>query len=145
MLFELSNPSDQYTFEAPDLATAAAVAWILGRGAYGAHQLDGDRAAHVPIFLLGGAEEWSRETFGADPADVLNSVLHGILADALDSLLVGDAHARETYRAGLELIDDPAKREAWRDRWHDDRRTSLNNIGAAAWAVAKALRKKETP
>ena len=53
MLYELINPSDPVTFEAPDLKVAALVTIILGQGQYGAQPVD-DSAEGVPIMLFFG-------------------------------------------------------------------------------------------
>jgi len=55
-------------------------------------------------------------------------------------VLIGDAAHRKAFEKGLELIDDPVKREQWREHWLDERRTSMNNIGGRAWGLAKRLR-----
>ncbi len=62
------------------------------------------------------------------------------LADCLDSCLIGKPLDRETYRAGLDLIDDPVKRDKWREKWHQDRLSSMNDIGGRARAMAAKLR-----
>ena len=137
-LYDVSNPSDAYTFEAPDTTVAFVVVALLGNGGYGATPIGDDKAEKIPIFLFGGADDWMRER---------GIVIDRVLADrkpaiieSLDSVLIGDAHDRQAFRDGLELIDDPAKRVQWRDRWHDDRRSSMNNIGKRAWTIAARLR-----
>ena len=62
------------------------------------------------------------------------------LADCLDTVMIGGKNDRESYKKGLELIKDAAARKEWRDHWHDQRRSSMNNIGAYAWQVAEKLR-----
>lgn len=65
--------------------------------------------------LLGADEGWSIETFGATTSAVFERTTathRDAIAAALDSVLLGRATDRASYRKGLELIDDPAKREA---------------------------------
>ena len=42
-----------------------------------------------------------------------------------------------SFNKGMDLIDDPIKKEEWQQHWLDERRTSLNNICARAWDYAK--------
>lgn len=106
--FELVNPSDPYMFTAPDLETAALAVVLLGRGKYGGKSLDGGK--DVPIFLLGGHDEWFSENFGRTVQESLDHVPHEAIAACLDTLTI------------------------------DGRRTSLNNIGKGAELLAEALR-----
>ncbi len=141
MLFEIINPSDKYTVKAPDLEIAAVTCTLLGQGKYAFHGIDTD--AEVPLFLLGGHDEWFSQQFGASFSDVTDRVMtnrRAELADCFDSVLIGNAAHRKAFEKGLELIDDPAKREQWREHWLDERRTSMNNIGGRAWSIAKRLR-----
>lgn len=106
--FELVNPSDPYTFTAPNLETAALAVVLLGRGRYGAKSLDGGK--DVPIFLLGGHDEWFTENFGRTVQESLDHIAHEAIAACLDTLAI------------------------------DGERSSLNNIGEGAKLLAEALR-----
>lgn len=144
MLYEIINMSDPYTIECPSLEVAAVACFALGRGAFGFECKD-DETKSVPIFLLGGAEQWVREKFDCAIEDLVNLVTNdkaAELADALDSCLIGDAHDRFEYNEAVKLIDDPEKREQFRARRHEDRRSSLNNIGARAYRIARNIREK---
>jgi hypothetical protein len=119
---------------------------VLGGGGYGANEIDGTR--RVPVFLFGGHDEWFKATFGRTFEESLKLVAsekRAAWAECFDSTIIGDAADRRTYLAGLALIDDPEKRKQWRDRWHDERRSSLNDIGTAARKRATALRATVTP
>lgn len=143
MIFELINPSDAYTFEAKNHLAAALATVFVGNGNYGADQVDGAGDFKVPPFLFGGADEWFCEKFGATFQDVLNRLETSDmldLADALDSFLIGDYHCREHYQLALESAVD---KQAFRDDWHNRHRSSMNNIGLQAWALAKNIREKE--
>ena len=145
MLYEISNPSDSYTIEAKSLDVAFVACILLGNGQYAFEALE-DGAEDIPLFMFGGHDAWSQKHFVKKTEDVLMQVTSGKLmelADCFDSCLIGRPSDRKTYLAGLELIDDPAKREIWRARWHDVRRSSMNDIGGRAYAMAKKLREGE--
>lgn len=110
MRFEIVNPSDNCTLESDSLEAAAVACVYLGRGAYGLREIDGAR--RVPIFLLGGLEEWFLDEFGACFGECVKRNL-GKVADALESV-----------------------------RYESGRRTSMNNIGAAAEVLARTFRAK---
>jgi len=121
VVYEIVNPSDAYTMVSASPAAAAAACMVLGSGYYALKAPDGSSAC--PIFLGGGALEWFRETHGADLNEFLTSQRLAI-ADALDSVQIG----RERV-----TTDD-------RKRHHDEHRSSMNDIGRRAWALAKAMR-----
>lgn len=141
MLFEIVNPSDTYTIKSDDLELAAIACCLLGQGQYA---LDGiDCQESVPMFLFGGEEEWFTEKFGSDFTTSLTRVLETRsteLADCMDSVIIGGSANRQSYEKGLELIDDPDKKAKWRDHWHDERRSSMNDIGGRAWKWAEKIR-----
>lgn len=131
-VFELINPSDRYTFEAPNIRVAGAAVCCLSTG-FGARRVD--RPEEVTPVLFGW-EEWLKQRgvnakwFQAHWAEV---------ADALASFLIGTPTDRADVVDMLAQL--PAdKREAWRDRRQDRHRTSLNRIGEAAYATAERLR-----
>ncbi|HSV28621.1 MAG TPA: hypothetical protein VLL76_03655 [Candidatus Omnitrophota bacterium] len=135
--YEIVNPSDAYTIIAPDHEVAALACFLLGEGLYAFEPIDGD-LPKVPLFLFGGAEEWFEKTFGRTVSDALEA-RESDLAACLDTVLIGKAADRKAFQKGLDLIDDPAKRIEWRDHWHEERRTSCNNIGARAYKLAEAI------
>ena len=144
MLYEIINPSDKYTIEVKSLDVAFVACVFLGNGQYAFDPLE-DGGEKIPLFCMGGWNVWCHEHFQNTIEAVFNSVTGNPekcveLADCLDSCLIGSVHDRATYNSGLELIDDPVKREAWRAQWHDQRLTSMNDIGSRAYAMAKKLR-----
>lgn len=84
MLFELINPSDKYTIEAPDLETAALAICILGAGKYALHGIDNDE--QVPIFLFGGHDKWFKENFDRTVTESLDHVDLDKIATCLDTI-----------------------------------------------------------
>jgi hypothetical protein len=85
--FELINPSDPYTFTAPDLETAALAVVLLGRGMYGGKSLDGGE--DVPLFPLDGHDEWFDANFSRTVQGSLDHVDHNAIADCLDTFALG--------------------------------------------------------
>lgn len=119
MKFNLINPSDAYHFEAEDLEIAAVMVCLLGDGKYGADAIgdDANKDNHVPIFLLGGHDEWFVRKFGMNFEDTGRHCLDhrsGDLADAFDS---------------VTLTRPP--------------RSSMNDIGGRAKAYAAGIRRNK--
>jgi len=116
MKFELVNPSDPYTIEADDLQVAAVACCLLGNGKYGLTGLGDDAGHDVPVFLLGGHDDWFESKFGMNYEDTATHVLNhrsGALARAFESVTLGR-----------------------------ERRSSLNDIGGKARYIAQAIRRK---
>jgi hypothetical protein len=142
MIYEIINPSDAYTIETQDFDVAAVACLMLGTGQYAFKPLE-DGGQEVPLFLFGGHDVWCQEHFSMSADDLVGTVLtkkRDSLAACLESCIIGRLADRQAYLAGLELIDNPAKREKWRARWHDDRRSSMNDIGGRAYKMAAKLR-----
>ena len=118
MKFNLVNPSDPYTLEADDLQVAAVACCLLGNGKYGLTGLGDDAGQDVPIFLLGGHDEWFEETFGMD----YETTATHALSHRNDAL----ARAFESVTLGRE------------------ERSSINDIGGKARDIAQAIRRKAT-
>ncbi len=118
MKFDIANPSDPYTMEADDLQVAAVACCLLGNGKYGLTGLGEDAGQDVPVFLIGGHDEWFVSKFGMDyEATATHALNHR--NDAL-------ARAFESVTLGRE------------------ERSSMNDIGGKARGIAEALRLKAT-
>jgi hypothetical protein len=142
VIFNIVNPSDKYTLETDDFETACIVAIFLGNGMYSLEQLDGDLEMQ---FFFGDPSGWFQEVFGNSFEVSVKRCLtekQTKLIEALDSVLIGD---RKMYYEGLALIDNEEKRKEWRMKWHDRNRSSMNDIGGRAWAIAEKLRRKLKP
>lgn len=143
MLYEIVNPSDRYTIECEDLQIATVACCLLGGGQYAFRPLEAG-GEEVPMFLFGGVEPFCRQHFKNDFADVLASVKASrreALAAALDSVVVSD---RGEYLAVRDALPE-GERQAFRARWHDERRSSMNDIGGRAYAMARQLRDGAEP
>lgn len=89
MRFEIINPSDKAFMEASGLKVAAIAVTLVGNGMYALREVDGD--AHVPMFMLGGAEEWFQEHFDMGVQESYDSLSDGDLCRTLMSVeLAGD-------------------------------------------------------
>jgi len=64
------------------------------------------------------------------------------IAEALESVTVGDFEDRARLEKLLACVSDPAERSAAQDAWHDQRRSSMNDIGKRAKQMAAHLRNK---
>lgn len=137
MEYALINPSDPYTFLAPDLEVAALVVFLLGT-MYGAKSKDEKNT--VQIFMFGGAKEWYQSEFKRTPDEGLEKRRTEV-ADALASMMYGNFEERRRYQAALSAITDDQKREEFIAEWQDGR-SSLNDIGGYAHKLAKKIRNR---
>lgn len=140
-LYELVNPSDAYTLRAESRAVACAAALVLGAGAYALEDLSSPYAADqgMPLFLLGGGQEWFLERFGVAFASFLATRGEEIAA-CLDTVVIGKVPDRLLYDEAMALITEADSREKWAAVWHERKRTSLNDIGARARKLSARLR-----
>lgn len=142
MLFEITNPSDPYTMEAPDLEIAACAVCLLGSGQYGLNELGGDKTGNMPVFLLNDHDAWFTKQFGKDFGATLNAVLmtrRHALAAALASIRIGSAAMRRKFDADLAKLGSDDEAAMFLTAFHDKHRTSLNDIGRHAWAMGIAV------
>ncbi|WP_172565547.1 hypothetical protein [Vibrio navarrensis] len=133
-LWVLDNPSDPYTFYAPNVEIAGIVACSLSSG-FGAHQAD---KPHERTPILFGWEEWFEEKGIIDLQAYLKEHA-GTIADAFDSFLIGDVNKRKDVEHMLELLPEDKKQE-WRDSRQDRMRSSINQIGESAYLYAQRFR-----
>jgi len=144
LLFNLVNPSDPYTIEAPSLDIATLAALLLGQGKYPLTSLDGGE--NVPHFLFGGTDAWCKEHFGENLMELSNRLMDTKLAevaDCLDSILYGDAQDRIQFLAETADMNRETF-EAARFMRQDAKRSSINDIGERAYRMAAKLRQSIT-
>ena len=124
-VWNISNPSDHYTIVG-DFEAVACATLLLGQGGYGLQPLSGDHSG-LPIFLFGGFDAWAKEQWPTEGfGDVLTRRRTDI-ADALDTVLIGDRALFE--KSGM----------TW-EAWQDHHRSSLNDIGTRARKMAQHMR-----
>lgn len=132
-LYELINPSDPFTFESPDILTAGVAVALLSTG-FGAVCIDGSSDERTPVLF--GWGEWL-QSYGLNDEWLAEHRLQ--VADALDSFLIGSASDRDELRRAMELMT-PEAREQFKSERNERQRSSMNNIGRAAYAMAARLR-----
>jgi len=116
VLFEIINPSDPYTMDAPDLEIAAIAVSVLGRGQYSLEGRGNAAGQDVPFFMFGGHDEWFTKNFGR----TFEASVEHVLNQRADEL----ATALESVK--LERGE----------------RSSMNDIGGRAKSAANSLRAK---
>lgn len=135
-LYELINPSDPYTFEAPNLEVASVAACLLSTR-FGAKPVGDEDSESTPVLV--GWDEWLN-TRGIDGEWIKSHRIE--IAAALDSFLIGKPGDRADVEDMLAELPEE-KRKAWRAHRQDRHRTSMNRIGEEAYQLAEQLRGKE--
>jgi hypothetical protein len=141
VLYEIINPSDAYTLEGDDFEAACFAVLVLGQGQYALEPQERD-APGMGLFVFGGAEDWWLKQFGYPLQEASDRIGRERLAAALESVLIGSADNRRTFKAAEAFITDPVKRREYMEQYHDRKRSSLNDIGGRAMKMAAALRRK---
>lgn len=147
VLYEIVNPSDAYTMRSDNPAAAAAACLLLGGGSYGLTAIDPPDAEGVPVMLFwdeARLNAWWADRFGGDIGAFI-SERRADIAEALESVVIGSATDRKACERALTMIEGEDAQREWREKWHDDKRSSMNDIGAAAIANARALRATTEP
>lgn len=135
MLYELVNPSAPYVFQADSFPVAVTTAWLIS-AIYEAKPEDGDDYFGIPAFMEDPVKEY-KEQFGDSIEDFINKH-NAEIVHALQSLMLGGFKDYRQYLLAVEMIDDPEKLMAFRERWNDGR-SSMNNIGKCAEKIACLL------
>lgn len=137
MIWELTNPSDAIIIEHDNFKEAAFTALYLGQGKYG---LEGhDSAPDMPIFLFGGACEWFEKTFGEKIEDT-KAITAGVAA-AFRGYLLGHPYELEIFKAAQKNRAPEEARE-FREKWNENKRTSINDIVGYAYKCAEIIEAK---
>lgn len=138
MLFKIINPSDPYTLKSERFDIAAIACLILGQGQYALEGIDTN--LETPMFKWA---EWMESQFNLNIKDdkwLYNFLNKGDnradLIKCFRSVLIND---REVYETALGLIEKEEDKIRWAEYWHDKHRSSMNNIGARAFNIAKKL------
>ncbi|BBB29343.1 hypothetical protein [Neptunomonas japonica] len=84
MRLEISNPSDKATIDCSDRIAACIAVCIIGRGRYGI--IDDESDNGMPIFLLGGSDEWFQDQFNTGFHDAFEKTGRPRIATALESV-----------------------------------------------------------
>jgi hypothetical protein len=148
LLYAIVNPSDAYTMTASSDLVAAVATLLVGEGAYMLKPLNGagieDRQNLVPLLIFGGDEafhEWCGKQGIADLGQWALDHAEEV-ASALESVLIGSQSERVKMEKVLACISDEKERAKARATYHDERRSSLNDIGRVAQSLAKRIRSR---
>lgn len=137
-LYEIINPSDAYTMRSESDLAACLACLFLGTGQYGLQRLDND--FEMPIFMFGGVEEWYDKTFGVKVIGEAFVEHKELVIAALESVMIGSRDIRRATEEALDYITDPEKRAAYLAKMHDERRSSMNDIGGRALSLVRSMR-----
>lgn len=130
-IYEIVNPSDPYTMVAENEAVAFVACLLLGRGAYGLRE--GEREA-CPLFRFGGdPEAWLKEKHGVGIDETIAQNKQELVR-VLRSVQIGTRSDRATLDEAIEKCG-----REWMLRRHDEKRSSLNDIGRRAWLIAERV------
>jgi len=88
MRLEISNPSDKATIDCSNLIAAHLAVLILAEGKYGIIDNTGENG--MPVFLLGGHDEFFKKKHGLTVGEALEKIPHCEIADALESVQLED-------------------------------------------------------
>lgn len=135
-VLEICNPSDAYTLVCDDDLYATLACILLGNGKYGLS--DREDNFICPIMIFGGTDEHIQEISEYQSADAaFHAADKKRLAEVLRTTLLGGFGGREEFEETIALIPEE-RQEQFRQIWHE-KRTSMNNIGGRAIAIAKRL------
>lgn len=144
MNFELINPSDPYTMRAPSFEAAVLACWLISPGGMmpprqvGESFEDIEGGEQAPFAISGDLVAWFERRFGRTIGEAMESIGEDVIS-ALRSVMIGSASERRRMERVLSAILDPAERERAAEAWHDQKRSSLNDIGSAAREIAAEL------
>jgi hypothetical protein len=140
MIFEIINFHDPVTIVSDDFKAACCACLYLSTS-FGLKGVDNDKS--MPVFLLGGGEEWFKETFEKDFYSCLQDVGVEKLAEVLDTVVAGTPSDRVVFDAAMRHIKDPEGQEKFKDEWNEKKTSSLKGIPLAARRSAAFLRENK--
>ena len=143
MLFEIINPSDKCTLVADSFELAALAVCFIGNGQYGLKGLDCEH--EVPPFIFCDVDEWFLKNFNRDFKGSSDFAFNENAAEMIkifDGVMIGGADQRELFELKQKDLNEEDKK-AFRENWLNERRSSINNICAYAWRIAKNLKAKQ--
>lgn len=138
MIYELINPHDPYTFEAPDAQVAALVCLLLGGGAYGADPETDEEEDRwgVHIFCKGDDVEAEFQERWSMSIDTSMRTRKDDVAAALRSLMIAGRAERSGIKAAMEACPTQESRDAFVATYEDKKRSSLTELAGRARDLA---------
>jgi hypothetical protein len=145
VIYELINPHDPYTFEAPDAQVAALVCLLLGGGAYGADPESGkeEDTWGVHIFTKGDEVEAEFQERWGMSIDASVRKRKDDLAAALRSFMIAGRAERAGIKAAMEACPTQKARDAFVATYEDKKRSSLTELCSRARSAADRVEKLE--
>lgn len=144
-IYEIVNPSDTCTIEAPNDTIAAVAILYLGTGYYGCTKEDG---SNLPTLVAFGGESALDEALDSlgigkrDDDSRLNAYIesHALeIAEALESIAYCKISTRKALLLAFEDLPDRTERLK---KFNDEKRSSLNDINESAHELARVLRNR---
>lgn len=138
MIYEIVNPSDACTIEHGDTIAASLACLLLGEGRYALRGEDDSEP--IGILIFGGQDalkNWLAANKLGEDVNVEIDSRRAAIADALESITYGRIDDRA---AVLAVVGTSGDKLAALARWNDAKRSSMNDMSSAAFAIAKQLR-----
>ena len=137
-LYKIINPSDDYTFRAPDDRVACAVGILLGNGQYPVERCDNQNdVGSLLLFQSEGQIAVELERIFGQPLSEYMETHAAEVSEALGSVLIGSQADRALFEAAIDMIPETDAKAKYAELWHDSKRSSMNDIGKRAAALAK--------
>ena len=141
LLYEIVNPSDEYTIVCDSHITASCCCFLLGEGTYSFEAIDHEKG-EVPIFLFGGAYDWFKKEFGVPFDEYLRDKDARLkIAESLNSVLIGSKKDRDLFESAIEKMPLQKDKDDFYTDYHDRKRSSVNDIGGFAKKYAESILK----
>ena len=151
MIYDLINPSDDITFDAPTFESAAVAVVLLGLGRFGAKpEVDESPDGaflhrEIPLLTLGPydkKDKWLLDNFGVQSNEDYTAFIdrhHTDVVATLRSFATVSVKERRIYDLALSKITEPDKRAEFLAEWDDENRTSLHEIVNHAHQLAERM------
>ena len=136
-VYEIINPSDPYTFLAPDDELAKLLCLLVGRGQYGIEGPNGENT--MCLYILGIDDTGLLDLFNGRTFQEVADARRPELPAALRSVLICSRAERAGIQATLEAIPEEG-RTAFLAKYHDTKRSSLNDIGGRCGKLADVIK-----
>lgn len=142
-IYDLINPSDRITFEAPSHAVAYYVALLVGGGRLGCDCEDGTSLDTLLWFATKEqVEESIEKNLGTNDLDSFLETNWEVAVAALNSFAYGSVGDRKIYNASLAAITDPEKLAEFKAVHEDWMRSSMSQWVDYAWQLAGNIEQK---
>lgn len=93
----------------------------------------------MPVMLFEDCDRWFQKQFDKPAEVAMREIPLDQLAKCLESVLIGTPKQRKIYHSMLAMLETPQLREMWARVWHEQNRTSGNDIGARAKELAAEM------